>query len=264
MAFKIPTLRELCKQLLEDAERLCGTALLRMSNLNVLTKVYAYAVYGLYLFIRWLSRQLFPDTAEDENVLRHAAIQGIYPKEGESIESVKARLLERLRNPPRGGTKYDYEFWAKEVEGVTRAWCFPKELGIGTVTVRFATDGLTENGVPTPEKVQEVKEHIAQFAPVPVDLTVVAPEAQTLNITISDLLPETAEIKAQIEAEIRALLIREGNPGKLLYRSHINQVISSVAGEENHVLTAPAEDVLIGNNKILVLGEITYVSTTQA
>lgn len=264
MAFKIPTLRELCKQLQEDAERLSGVPLMRMANLRVIPKVFAYAVFSLYLFIRWVSRQLFPDTAEDEYVLRHAAIQGIYPKEGESIESVKARLLERLRNPPRGGTKYDYEFWAKEVEGVTRAWCFPKELGIGTVTVRFATDGLTENGIPTEEKVQEVLAHIKEFAPVPADITVVAPEAQVVNITIANLLPETAEIKSQIEAEIRALLIREGNPGTLLYKSHINQVISSVAGEENHVLTEPAEDILVGNNKILVLGEISYVDQLEA
>lgn len=259
MAFKLPTLRELIKQMTEDAEREAGSAQLRMSNLRVLPKVFSFAVYGLYAYIRWVSKQLFPDTAEDEYLLRQASIQGIYQQPGESIESVKQRLLDRLRNPPRGGTAYDYEFWAKEVDGVTRAWCFPKELGIGTVVVRFATDGETENGIPTAEKVQEVQDHIEANAPVPADITVVAPEAQVVNFTISDLLPSNDTIKAQIKAELEALLIREGAPGKVLYLSHIQQAISSVEGEENHVLVSPTEDIICGNTKILVMGEVSYV-----
>lgn len=261
MAFKLPTLRELIKQMTEDAEREAGSAQLRMSNLRVLPKVYSFGVYGLYTYIRWVSKQLFADTAEDEYLLRQASIQGIYQQPGESIESVKQRLLDRLRNPPRGGTAYDYEFWAKEVEGVTRAWCFPKELGIGTVVVRFATDGETENGIPTEEKVAEVQAHIEENAPVPADITVVAPEAQVVNFTIGDLLPSNETIKAQINAELEALLIREGAPGKILYLSHIQQAISSVEGEENHVLVSPTEDIVCGNTKILVMGEVSYVET---
>ena len=52
MAFKVPTLRELIKQMTEDAERESGSAQLRMSNLRVLPKVFAFAVYGLYAYIR--------------------------------------------------------------------------------------------------------------------------------------------------------------------------------------------------------------------
>ena len=86
--------------------------------------------------------------------------------EAESDESLRERLLYRLRNPPRGGTATDYVAWAKEVPGVTRAWCFPKEQGIGTVVVRFATDELTDDGVPTAGMVQIVADHIAESAPV--------------------------------------------------------------------------------------------------
>ncbi|HIT95573.1 MAG TPA: baseplate J/gp47 family protein [Candidatus Aphodousia faecavium] len=261
MAFKIPTLRELIKQMTEDAEREAGTAQLRMSNLRVLPKVFAFAAYGLYSYIRYISYQIFPDTAEDEYLLRQASIQGIYPQEGESMESVKQRLLDRLRNPPRGGTAYDYVFWAKEVEGVTRAWCFPKEQGIGTVVVRFVTDSLTENGIPTAEKVQEVQSHIEQQAPIPASITVLAPEVQVVNFKISDLLPSNDTVKAKIQAELQSLLIREGEPGKILYRSHIEQAISSVSEEENHVLVSPSEDIVCGNTKILVMGEVEYVET---
>lgn len=261
MAFKVPTLRELIKQMTEDAERESGSAQLRMSNLRVLPKVFAFAVYGLYAYIRYIAAQLFADTAEDEYLIRQASIQGLYLQPGESMKSLKQRLLDRLRNPPRGGTASDYVYWAKEIEGVTRAWCFPKEQGIGTVVVRFCTDGLTENGIPTEGKVAEVQAHIEENAPIPASITVVAPQAQVVNFTISDLLPSNDTIKEKIKAELEALLIREGAPGQILYRSHIEQAISSVDGEENHVLVSPSDDVVCGNTKVLVMGEVSYVET---
>jgi uncharacterized phage protein gp47/JayE len=58
----------------------------------------------------------------------------------ESIPDLRARLLERIQNPPSGGAAEDYVAWALEVPGVTRAWVYPKEMGAGTVTVRFVRD----------------------------------------------------------------------------------------------------------------------------
>ena len=43
----------------------------------------------------------------------------------EGDESLRERLLFRMQNPPKAGTKTDYVAWAKEVSGVTRAWCYP-------------------------------------------------------------------------------------------------------------------------------------------
>lgn len=61
--------------------------------------------------------------------------------EAESDDSLRARLLSRVRETPCGGTSSDYVQWALEIPGVTRAWCFPQEKGEGTVTVRFVCDG---------------------------------------------------------------------------------------------------------------------------
>lgn len=179
--------------------------------------------------------------------------------EAETDESLRQRLLYRLRNPPRGGTASDYVAWALEVPGVTRAWSFPKELGIGTVTVRFATDGLTENGVPTEGMVELVSQHIESVAPVTAATTVVAPQAHPVNITISDLTPDTEAVRAQIEAELRDLILRECVPGEVLLLSHIEQAVSSAAGEIDHRIVSPTEDVDCPSNAILVLGEVTYV-----
>ena len=165
--------------------------------------------------------------------------------EAESDESLRDRLLYRLRNPPRGGTATDYVAWAKEVPGVTRAWCFPKEQGIGTVVVRFATDELTDDGVPTSGMVKIVADHIAESAPVTAATTVVAPVAKPVNFRIKDLIPDSESVRAQVEAELKSLFVREATPGEALLISHIRQAISSAAGEED-------------STQLLVVGEVTY------
>ena len=45
----------------------------------------------------------------------------------ETDESLRARLLSRVREPPHAGTAADYKAWALEIEGVTRAWVYPLE-----------------------------------------------------------------------------------------------------------------------------------------
>lgn len=178
--------------------------------------------------------------------------------EAESDESLRERLLYRLRNPPRGGTATDYVAWAKEVPGVTRAWCFPKEQGIGTVVVRFATDELTDDGVPTSGMVQIVADHIAESAPVTAATTVVAPVAKPVNFRIKDLIPDSESVRAQVEAELKSLFVREATPGEALLISHIRQAISSAAGEEDFELLEPTADVPADSTQLLVVGEVTY------
>jgi len=65
----------------------------------------------------------------------------------ENDDDLRARVLARIRQPPQGGAKHDYELWAMAVPGVTRAWCAPLEMGMGTVTLRFMMDELrADNG----------------------------------------------------------------------------------------------------------------------
>ena len=60
----------------------------------------------------------------------------------ESDDDLRSRVLLRIQEPPMGGDKTDYKQWTLAVPGVTRAWPFPNEMGIGTVTVRFMMDNL--------------------------------------------------------------------------------------------------------------------------
>lgn len=176
----------------------------------------------------------------------------------ETDDALRARLLDRLQQPPHGGSSQDYIAWAKEVAGVTRAWCYPLAGGAGTVTVRFMTDDLTANGIPDVAKVNEVQAYINARRPVTAAVTVAAPTAVALAFTIQ-LTPATQTVKDAVAIELADLIRREAEPGGTLLLSHIREAISLAAGETNHVLSVPNADVVRATGEITTMGVITWV-----
>lgn len=174
----------------------------------------------------------------------------------ETDTAMRARLLARIQATPHGGASADYIAWALEVAGVTRAWVYPGELGLGTVTVRFVRDD-DASIVPDAAEVQAVLDHIDTLRPVTAGLTVVAPVAVPLNLTIA-LTPNTSTVQAAVLAEIKDLLRRAAEPGGTILISHIREAISLAAGETNHVLTVPSADVTHTTGQIATMGTITW------
>jgi uncharacterized phage protein gp47/JayE len=182
----------------------------------------------------------------------------------ESDESLRARLLDRLRNPPRGGAKHDYEAWAMEVPGVTRAWCYPLGLGVGTVSLTFVCDDAVDGPIPSPEMVERVREHIEVLRPASVkEWEVFAPEVLPVDVTLS-VTPDTAAVRAAVEAELRDLIAREGEPDSVLLRSHLTEAVSVAAGERDSVVYAPAENVEVPPGYFPVIGTIAFVEPGYA
>lgn len=175
----------------------------------------------------------------------------------EPDDSLRARVLDRIQQPPHGGAKHDYTAWAKEVPGVTRAWCTPQELGIGTVTVRFVRDG-DASIIPDATEVAAVQAYIDVLRPVTANLTVVAPVAVPIAFQIT-LTPNSASVQAAVEAELRDLLLREAEPGSTILISHIREAISLAAGETDHVLVAPAADVTHTVGQMATFGSVTWL-----
>lgn len=187
--------------------------------------------------------------------------------DAESDEDLRTRLLHRIQYPPMGGSEYDYVRWALEVPGVTRAWCEPLWLGAGTVGVVFVMDNQAGSIIPGSAKIQEVLDYITSHPdpvtgknigkPVTADVTVLAPTAKALDLTIA-LTPNTAAVKTEVENEIKAFIKETGEPGVTLYLSQINEAISGAVGEKYHVLTSPAADVTHLSYGIPVFGAITW------
>lgn len=100
----------------------------------------ASALWGLYKYQEYISKQIFPDTADTENLDHHAWVRGLTRNPDESDSELLARLLDYIRRPPAGGNQYDYVKWALEMSNVKAAYCFPLAQGLGTVDVVIVAD----------------------------------------------------------------------------------------------------------------------------
>lgn len=175
----------------------------------------------------------------------------------ETDDSLRGRLLARLRRLPSGGARDDYVAWALEVSGVTRAWVYPQAYGDGTVLVRCMTDDATANGIPTAAKIAEVQAYIDERRPVAADFSAAAPIAVALNCTIA-VVPNTQSVRDAVTAELTDMIRRDAEPGATIFVSRIREAISIAAGETSHTLVSPAADVAHAASEIAVMGAITW------
>lgn len=180
----------------------------------------------------------------------------------EQDDLLRARGLQRKRYPPAGGALTDYERVTLAVPGVTAAWAF-RGAAPGSVFVFFLFAGR-ENSIPQPADVAVVQAAIDTERLIRVDDSVaVAPTARPIDVTINGLSTDTPEIRAAIEASIRAMLVarcRPGIPGNTftVSASWFDEAISTTTGEDRHVMAAPLADIVLTDGQFPVLGTMTY------
>ena len=174
-----------------------------------------------------------------------------------AASGLRTRLLSRIRTLPSGGAARDYVTWTLEVAGVTRAWCYPGEMGRGSVTVRFMMDDAYENGIPQPEDVQRVADHLDGLRPVTADVYVVAPVPEPVNLDLR-ISPDNPRLRVVVAEAVWAVLRRDAVPGGTVVISRLNEAISGAEGEEDHVLLSPTQNIQIPTGKIAVPGSITW------
>jgi uncharacterized phage protein gp47/JayE len=192
--------------------------------------------------------------------------------EQETDDELRARVLDRIQEPPVGGDAEDFVAWAKATPGVnvTRAWCSPLEMGIGTVTVRFMTDDLINNivGFPTAASITSVTNYIDSVRPVAIkDRWVFAPIPEPISFSISNLTPDSVAIRNGIAASVALMLYNEAapahaingveQPATTIYASMVSDAIMSVSGVVS--FTLGMTDHKMPNQACLaILGTIVY------
>ena len=189
----------------------------------------------------------------------------------EDIEDLRQRVIEARHTPGEVGTTNDYEAWAKEVAGVTRAWAAAKVLGYGTMSVYIMRDGDSVTAYPDANECATVLAHLNETAVPFGEIFVFAPIKKVQNLAIQ-LSPNTAAIQAAATTAIKALFTRESSPvmrvngvtvlpaqGVTVPLSHIIDVISDVQGEWTHKITSPTADIVCGVGEMLELGVITWL-----
>lgn len=177
--------------------------------------------------------------------------------EVETDSDLRARVLQRLREPPAGGSAADYRRWTLEVAGVTRAWVFPQASGPGTVGVTFTTDAASTGPIPIGTKLAEVQGYLDARRPVTAWVVVYPPVARLVPVTVR-VTPDTIPVRDAVRLALADLFRREAAPGSTLFLSHLRAAVSSAAGETDNVVTYPLADVVPEPGELPVLGEVLF------
>ncbi len=175
----------------------------------------------------------------------------------EDDEALRTRLLARIRNPPNGGSRSDYERWALEVPEVTRAWVFPGWMGTGTVGLTFVLDGR-DDILPEAGDLDAVEAYVGDRRPATAELVVFAPEPFPIDIRIK-INPDTAGTRAAVLAELDDFFARDAEPGGTIRISRLREAVSIAAGEIWHDLELPSLDTLAPAGSLPVLGDVEWV-----
>lgn len=174
-------------------------------------------------------------------------------------QAYRGRIMARIQQPPHGGAAGDYSAWALAYPGVTRAWVAVGEMGEASVTVRVMMDDTYADGIPPAEVQDAIQGYIDGLRPVTAKAYVSAPIAQPTNFTITDLYPATPTIKQAIVDEIKAMLRREGAPGKTIPVSKVWEAVSVASGEDSHKVTEPTGSIVPQSaNHIITFGTIAW------
>jgi uncharacterized phage protein gp47/JayE len=201
----------------------------------------ASALWGLYRYQEYISKQMFPDTADTENLEHHGWVRGVTRTYGETDAAYLARVLDYIRRPPAGGNKYDYIKWAGEIDSVAAAYVFPLAQGLGTVDVVILSNDPATGEIPGQPLLDAVKAHIDDVRPVTASaVRVLAPTVLTEGVTmaVTGANADKAQIAADITAYMATLI-----PGQTLF---IPQLLSIAVqnGADNASVSIPAADVV--------------------
>lgn len=184
----------------------------------------------------------------------------------EEIEAYRARLLDRRRNPPAGGSAQDYERWTKEALPAVRD-VFVDSFADDTRTVwlQFTVDDRP-NGIPTSAQVADVQDYVGSPVrrPVTARLAVSAPTPVEVPVTIDDLSPSSGPLRNAIAAELASAFTDGVEPGRpsapwRLKKSLILTAIDRVAGDSSYTLVAPSTGLDFAAGQYPILGPVTFL-----
>lgn len=192
----------------------------------------------------------------------------------EDHETYRHRLLFAKAFPEHAGALPDFVRYVSEIPGVTRVFIAPGFNGRATVGIYPLFDEVREGGLPTSGDLDRISAHLDEKKPGGVLSYVERAGEQTIDVTISGLAPDTPEVRLAVTEELRAMIARKGRVAGTatshpsmpflatpltLPRSWFWEAVSGASGEENHIIAAPAAEVVINSGKVPVLGTVNFV-----
>lgn len=181
----------------------------------------------------------------------------------ESDDELRARLFQRVQNPPASGNAADYVRWATSVEGVSKAWVFGAEdfAGSGSVGVVIADGNLNPVSPVVKQDVIDVIDEARPITAAPQVLDVIA-SALYYEIAIT---PNAQEVRDAVTQQVETYLLATANPGGTVLISGIRAAITSGGAADYDILAmekdgtpVPEDDVVLGDYEVGKLDSITF------
>ncbi|MBN1130394.1 MAG: baseplate J/gp47 family protein [Chitinispirillaceae bacterium] len=219
-------------------------------GIYLLSAVNSSAIWGLYKRLDWIAKQLFVSQCDNEQLLVHGAEYGLTKLISEDFSAFRARVLNRMRNPPAGGNRTDWETWPKEVsyahtgytESARDVFVYENSRGNGTINVVVTSSRTQAQGgeqEPTAELLAAITAYLAIKRPMGIwDFLVIGATKKNQDITMTVTGPcDTVKTATDITAFMTSL-----NVGKPLYIDQLKS-IAIVNGATSASVSEPAADV---------------------
>ena len=182
----------------------------------------------------------------------------------EKQESLLARYLDVLRNPPSGGNLADYRRWALSVDGVSTVLVIPKRRGGNAIDVVITSAGGPSSAV----IIAACQAYLESVAPAGADIWVFTPAVLTVNLALRLALDSgytLANLQSPVESAA-AGVIDPLLPLETLYRIRLTAAVSSLAGVVDFDLVTPAANISASEDPSMVrwvrLGTVTLEPMT--
>ncbi|MDA8488575.1 baseplate J/gp47 family protein [Kluyvera sp. Awk 3] len=184
----------------------------------------------------------------------------------EPIAELLDRLLFRKRNPPVGGAVHDYVIWAREMAGVSRAWCFDAWHGGSTVGIAWVYDERADI-TPTAADRAAMETYLFRHAdpatgnyvgkPGGIEVWPVVLALKPVPMSIK-LTPDNATTRAAVQSNLTALQ-KTLSPGQTLSVSALRTSIGTATGVTDYVLSVSA-DIAASTSELITIGVITWLT----
>lgn len=182
--------------------------------------------------------------------------------EKEPNDSLIARAKERILKPAHSGNVYDYEKWAKEIDGVGKVLVEPLWNGNGTVRVRISN---YNNTLADSELIRKVKKRIEQIdgRPVGADVTVTSFDGKNISILVSVILSPGTKLNAVtdlISSKIKQMIkdnsaLYSLNNKEILSINRVEKIALSIDGVEDCkvLINNDSKNITVDSNEILIV-----------
>ena len=192
----------------------------------------------------------------------------------EKPEEVQVRYLQRIREPPMGGSSQDYQAWVGNVASVYAVKVVEDWIGRGSVGLVIALkndDGTPR--VPTELELTAIGNYIgaqgSQTGVRPVTARVIPVAAELVEVPVSvRLRPDGALTRAAVQLAYDRFIATIGDEddmenespiGATIEPSRISEAISAADGEYSHDLTIPAARYTLGTKECPIATEIAWL-----